>query len=90
MSDHPDPSATAGVPVALVDLHELGLIAEGSTVTVATINGSRVRIRLATVDEYIAEVKRAHHWFDEHGLHHPPVPQRDEVERLVRPIGGHR
>lgn len=90
MTPVPDPAHTAGAPTALVCLHDLGRIAEGSTVTVAAVDGSKVQIRLASVDEYLAEVAVAHAWQDEHRLPHPPAPSRAEVEHLVRPIGGHQ
>lgn len=88
---NPEPGRPAPEPLTVIMcLHDLGRIAEGATITSSTPDGeTSIRVRLASVDEYLATVERGHRWFEDHNLDHPAMPSRDTVASLVRPIGGH-
>lgn len=72
--------------VVLAVAHDLISVAEGRTLTVSTLDGEAVELRLPTVDEFMAMIRKSHEWFAANNTPAPEMPSRDEIARVVAPL----
>lgn len=66
--------------------HELLRAAAGHPITVSTVDGQEVVLRLPTVEEFRAVLERGQRWHAEHGLSAPPPPSDERIADLVAPL----
>ena len=84
---HLTPQLPEGVdeqgPVVTLTPFEAVQVASGAKLTVSTLDGQEVVVRLPTVEEYEEQVATARAGLGEDA---PPMPTREQVEELVRPL----
>ncbi|MFI7042616.1 hypothetical protein ACIBI0_38565 [Microbispora rosea] len=72
--------------VVLATPFELLRAASGNPITVSTVDGEEVVLRIPTLEEYKSAVERSHEWFAAHGLEVPEAPSDDAIRAAIKPL----